>query len=94
MPEGKRIAAFNELSRKKTPAERLKVLDVILKELSKQAGIAIDVSESARKNWAKQPAWIPLKDVPLETMLDVIAVAAKADWQIAEEERIEIKSPQ
>ncbi len=89
-PEKEQPAAFIELEKKKTPAERRAMLEGILNELASQTGIKIEISEAAGKNWAKQSAWLPVKDVPLESVLDLIAVAASADWQIGEEETIQI----
>jgi hypothetical protein len=85
---GNRILVNREAKEANTPEKRLTLLDDLLKDISAQAHLPIVGDENFRKNWQKQNAWLPLKNLPVQTALDLIAVAGNADWSITEKEGI------
>ncbi len=63
--------------------------DAVLKVLSQQTGVKIEAAPAVRQNWTQQ---MPrLSAVPLQTVLDLFAARAQADWKIAADGKIQMQ---
>ena len=57
----------------KPPAEQIAALNALVKDLSQQTGLSIQVSEAAKQNWTKHPTWFSAKKASVAALLDVLA---------------------
>ncbi len=71
------------------PQQAKDQFDAVLKILSQQTGVTIETAQGVRQNWTQQMPWI--SDVPLETVLDLFAARAQADWKVTTEGHIRLE---
>ena len=86
----KKVSIDFNLQTAKTPDDKTEILKTAIESLSQPAGIKITPHPDLYKVWAKETPWLTVTNVPLETVLNLLATADDHDWWITDEGNIEM----